>query len=125
MKLQDAKREAMLQQWREMVYQCRNSRETVATWCWNHEIPAATYYRRQKLVWEHESRKMPKKIIRPQALQPVENKLLAAIEPVPYFPTCAATEESLRITLQKGEWKLEIRNGVDVTLLHQITEVLG
>ena len=125
MKLQDAKREAMLQQWREMVYQCRNSGRTVAAWCQAHNIPAATYYRRQKLVWEHESRKLPEKIVRPQALQPAENKLPAVIEPVPYFSRSAADEKSPRITLQKGEWKLEIWNGADVTLLRQILEVLG
>lgn len=68
---------------------------------------------------------MPEKIIRGQALQPVENKLPAVIEPVPYFPTSSADEESPRITLQKGEWKLEIRNGADVILLRRILEVLG
>lgn len=125
MKLQDAKREIMLQQWREMVYQCRNSGQTVAEWCQAHNIPTATYYRRQKLVWEHESRKLPEKDVRPQVLQPVENKVPAVIEPVPYFRTSAADEASPRITLQKGEWKLEIRNGADVTLLRQILEVLG
>lgn len=125
MKLQDAKREAMLKQWREMVYQCRNSGETVAAWCQAQNIPTATYYRRQKLVWEHESGKLPEKIVRGQALQAVENKLPAVIEPVPYFPTSAADEDIPRITLEKGEWKLEIRNGADVTLLHQILEVLG
>lgn len=125
MKLQEAKREAVLQQWREMVYQCRNSGETVAAWCKAHNIPTATYYRRQKLVWEHGSRKLPEKIVRPQALQPVGNKLPSVIEPVPYFPTSAADEASPHITLQKGEWKLEIRNGADVSLLRQILEVLG
>lgn len=68
---------------------------------------------------------MPEKIVRPQALQPVENNLPAVIEPVPYFPTSTADEDIPQITLEKGEWKLEIRNGADVTLLRQIREVLG
>lgn len=36
MKLQDAKRKAILQQWWEMVQDCRNSGQTVAAWCREH-----------------------------------------------------------------------------------------
>ena len=126
MKLQDAKREAMLQQWREMVYQCRSSGQTVVVWCREHNIPVATYYRRQKLVWDQKSRNLPEKVGGQRSLQPTQNVLsAAAIEPVPYFPRNEADEASHQITLQNGEWKLEIRNGADVTLLRQILEVLG
>ena len=126
MKLQDAKREAMLQQWREMVYQCRNSGQTVEAWCREHGIPVATYYRRQKLVWEQEKEKLPVKIPRTQALQPVNNNLpTATFEAIPSFVPRAADEISnAQIVLQKGEWRLEIRNGADILLLRQILEVL-
>ena len=127
MKLQDAKREAMLQQWREMVYQCRNSGQTVEAWCREHSIPVATYYRRQKLVWEQEKEKLPAKIPRMQALQPTRNSLpTATFEAIPCSALQAADEIShAQIVLQKGEWKLEIRNGADILLLRRILEVLG
>ena len=121
MKLQDAKREAMLQQWREMVYQCRNSGQTVEVWCREHSIPVATYYRRQKQVWEQEKEKLPAKIPRTQALQSANSNLpTATFEAIPCSVPRAAD-----IVLQKGEWKLEIRNGADILLLRQILEVLG
>ena len=127
MKLQEAKREAMLQQWREMVYQCRNSGQTVEVWCREHGIPVATYYRRQKQVWEHEKEKLPAKIPRTQALQPVNSNIpTATFEAVPCSTLQTADEISnTQIVLQKGDWKLEIRNGADILLLRQILEVLG
>ena len=91
MKLQEAKREAMLQQWREMVYQCRNSGQTVEAWCREHGIPVATYYRCQKLVWEQEKEKLPAKISRMQALQSARNSLpTATFEALLYI--CAYTK---------------------------------
>ena len=127
MRLQDAKRGAMLQQWREMVYQCRNSGQTVEVWCREHGIPVATYYRRQKLVWEQEKEKLPVKIPRTQALQSANSNLpTATFEAVPCSVARAAEDISnAQIILQKGEWKLEIRNGTDILLLRQILEVLG
>ena len=127
MRLQDAKREAMLQQWREMVYQCRNSGQTVEVWCRERGIPVATYYRRQKLVWEHEKEKLPAKMSRTQALQPENSNLpTATFEAIPCSVSQAAEDISnAQIVLRKGEWKMEIRNGADILLLRQILEVLG
>lgn len=127
MKLQDAKREAKLKQWREMVYQCRNSGQTVEAWCREHGIPVATYYRRQKQVWEQEKEKLPAKIPRIQAPQPANSNLpTATFEAIPCsVPRAADDIGNARIILQKGEWKLEIRNGADILLLRQILEVLG
>ena len=126
MKLQDAKQEAMLQQWREMVYQCRNSGQTVEVWCREHGIPVATYYRRQKQVWEQEKEKLPVEIPRTQALQSANSNLpTATFEAVPCSALQAADDVSnARIILQKGEWKLEIRNGADILVLRQILEML-
>lgn len=127
MKLQDAKREAKLQQWREMVYQCRNSGQTVEAWCREYGIPVATYYRRQKQVWEQEKEKLPAKIPRMHAPQTARNNLpTATFEAIPCsVPRAADDIGNARIILQKGEWKLEIRNGADILLLRQILEVLG
>lgn len=126
MKLQDAKRETKLQQWWEMVHDCRSSGQTVAAWCREHNMSVATYYRRQKLVWDPESRKLPGKSIGSQMIQAEERQLVPVnFEPVPYHETRRADAvEAAHIILRKGEWSIEIRNGADVTLLHQVLELL-
>lgn len=126
MKLQDAKHEAMLMQWREMVQSCRSSGQSVTGWCREHNIPVTTYYRRQKQVWERDSQELPEELNRRQALQVVgENYPAAVFEAVP----CRASHPEelsgkVQITLRKGEWTLEIRNGAEGELLRQIIEVL-
>lgn len=75
MKLQEAKREAMIAQWREMVRSCRSSGETVEAWCRKQGIPTTTYYRRQKQVWEQESQGLPEKVNDVQNMQPVGSML--------------------------------------------------
>ena len=126
MKLQDAKREAILKQWREMVHDCRNSGQTVAAWCREHSMPVATYYRRQRLVWEQESRKLPVKSIGSQMIQAEERQLVPVnFEPVPYREAQQADAvEAAQIILRKGEWSIEIRNGADVMLLRHVLELL-
>ena len=126
MKLQEAKREALLQEWREMVYDCRNSGQTVSAWCRDHSMPTATYYRRQKLVWERESRKLPEKVTGAQMIQAEEKQLVPVnFEPVPYREAQQAEAvEAAQIILRKGEWSIEIRNGADVALLRQVLELL-
>lgn len=105
MKLQDAKRETILQQWREMVHDCRNSGQTVAAWCSEHSMPVAIYYHLQKLVWEQESRKLPEKSIGSQMIQTEERHLApVSIEPVPYREAQRAdAAETAQIILRKGE----------------------
>ena len=126
MKLQDAKRKAKLQEWRKMVHDCRSSGQTVAAWCREHSMPVATYYRRQRLVWEQESRKLPVKSIGSQMIQAEERQLVPVnFEPVPYREAQQADAvEAAQIILRKGEWSIEIRNGADVTLLRQVLEML-
>ena len=126
MKLQEAKREAVLQEWREMVHACRGSGQTVSAWCSEHSIPVATYYRRQKLVWEQESKKLPEKVTSAQMIRAEEKQLVPVnFEPVPYHEVQQSDAvEAAQIILRKGEWSIEIRNGADVALLRQVLELL-
>jgi hypothetical protein len=89
-------------------------------------MPVATYYRRQRLVWEQESRKLPVKSIGSQMIQAEERQLVPVnFEPVPYREAQQADAvEAAQIILRKGEWSIEIRNGADVTLLRQVLEML-
>lgn len=126
MKLQDAKRKAKMQEWRKMVHDCLSSGQTVAAWCREHSMPVATYYRRQKLVWEQESKKLPEKVAGAQMIRAEERQLVPVnFEPVPYYEVQQADAvEAAQIILRKGEWSIEIRNGADVTLLRQVLEML-
>ena len=89
-------------------------------------MPTATYYRRQKLVWERESRKLPEKVTGAQMIQAEEKQLVPVnFEPVPYREAQQAEAvEAAQIILRKGEWSIEIRNGADVALLRQVLELL-
>ena len=110
MKKQDAKREAVLQQWREMIYARCSSGHTVAGWCREHSVPVAPYCRRQELVWTQESEKLSEKSIGMQMIQAKESQLTPMnFEAIPYCdPLQAEPAEASQIILCKGEWRMEI-----------------
>ena len=126
MQLQEAKREVNLRKWREEVYNCRNSGQTVVSWCRERGITPKTYYRWQKLVWEHESSALAERAAE-------QNKLVKAgaavpcvtFEAVPLTGREAVHMPSAGITIRRGEWAVEIRGGADILLLRQIMEMLG
>lgn len=126
MQLQEAKREANLRKWREEVYNCRNSGQTVVGWCRERGITPKTYYRWQKLVWEYESSALAERA----AEQSKIAKTVAAVpsvtfEAVPLMGSESGHIPSAGITIRKGEWSVEIRGGADILLLRQILEMLG
>ena len=126
MKLQDAKREVMRMQWKEMVGKCRGSGQTVEAWCQGRNISVSTYYRRQRQVWDRESEELPAKLSGTQSLQMVSGNYPATtFEMVPHR-VCHTEEpgEDARITLHKGEWRVEIRSGAEAGLLREIIEAL-
>lgn len=59
-------------------------------------------------------------------IQAEEKQLVpVSFEPVPYRKAQQAdTVEAVQIILRKGEWRIEIRNGADATLLRQALELL-
>lgn len=125
MQLEEAKREANLRKWREGVYNCRNSGQTVAGWCRERGITPKTYYRWQKLVWEHESSAVAKRA----AEQSKFVKTGAAVAAVTFEAVPLMGGETKRMSLpeiriRRGEWAVEIRGGADILLLRQILELL-
>lgn len=126
MQLQEAKREANIRKWREEVYNCRNSGQTVARWCRERGITPKTYYRWQKQVWEHESSALAERAAE-------QNKMMKAGAAVPRVTFEAVTltgseavhMPSAGITIRRGEWAVEIRGGADMLLPRQNLEILG
>ena len=118
MELQEAKRQANICQWRQMVYECRNSGMTVAQWCQTHQISIKAYYYRQRQVWKAESTGANDSAkIGPTVLPApgfAEVKL-----PQPHTITSPASEAPA-ITIKQGKLVYEIRNGADPELLRQI-----
>lgn len=124
--MQEAKREANMRKWREEVYNCRNSGRTVVGWCRERGITPKTYYRWQKLVWEHESSALAEraseqsKLVKTGAAVPS-----VTFEAVPLIGSESVHMPSAEITIRRNEWAVEIRNGADILLLRQILEKLG
>jgi transposase-like protein len=50
MKVQRLTHEVRLQQWSNIVKECRSSGKTITAWCAEHKINTKTYYRWQQLV---------------------------------------------------------------------------
>ena len=50
MKVQTVTHEVRLQNWRELVKECRMSGKTINAWCTEHNINPKTYYHWQRLV---------------------------------------------------------------------------
>ena len=126
MRLQEAKREANLRKWREAVYNCRNSGQTVVSWCRERGITPKTYYRWQKQVWEHESKAVAERTAGQHELTRAGAAVSAvAFEAVPLVGNRLSDMSYPGITIRRGEWVIEIGRNSDMLLLRQILEVLG
>lgn len=117
MNTREVSRKYRLNQWTEIVRECRGSGQTVKTWCADHDINPKTYYYWLRRVREAAC----------QALQPLEEN--SAIVPVNIPKNAAgtdpATAESLsHITLRFGSVTLELRNNASATLIENTLRAL-
>lgn len=106
-----------LNQWTEIIRECRSSGQTVKAWCADHDINPKTYYYWLRRVREAAC----------QALQPLgENSLIVPMN----IPKSAAgtdpatTESSSNITLRFGSVTLELRNNASATLIENTLRAL-
>jgi transposase-like protein len=113
----EVSRKYRLNQWTEIVRECRNSGQTVKTWCANHDINPKTYYYWLRRVREAAC----------QALQPLgENSVIVPVNiPKNAVGTDpAAAESSSHITLWFGSVTLELRNNASATLIENTLRAL-
>ena len=149
MRLQEAKSQVKLQEWRELVYECRNSGQTIKRWCAEHGISEGTYYAGQKRVWDAEAIQLCTGVPKPVALTAgnedrtvIAAPLFSEISLVPpkaidYQPvsepiTANETETSMSsnsapdpapsIVVRKGKFTLEVRNDVNLALLQLVLD---
>ena len=149
MRLQEAKSQVKLQEWRQLVYECRNSGQTIKRWCTEHGISEGTYYAGQKRVWDAEAIQLctgiPESVTLPVGDEDrtvITAPLFSEISLVPptaidYQPvsepiTANETETSMSsnsapdpapsIVVRKGKFTLEVRNDVNLALLQQVLD---
>lgn len=149
MRLQEAKSQVKLQEWRQLVYECRNSGQTIKRWCAEHGISEGTFYARQKRVWDAEAIQLCTGVPEPVELpagdedrtvitalsfsevslvpsEPIECQPDA--EPIPAnetettTPAPSAPDHAPSIVVRKGKFTLEVRNDVNLALLQLVLD---
>lgn len=149
MRLQEAKSQVKLQEWRELVYECRNSGQTIKRWCAEHGISEGTYYAGQKRVWDAEKVQLCTEVPESVALptrdedrtvitalsfsevslipsKPIERQLDAESMPANETETTtsapSAPDHAPSIVVRKGKFTLEVRNDVNLALLQLVLD---
>lgn len=104
MEIEKLNQRTRLQEWAEMVSQCRNSGKTVAVWCAEYGMSTKTYYYRLKRVCmaipEASTRSMP--VVRE------EEPVFAELEPVEQV-----AQRKAFISVQIGSIEVRIPNGAE------------
>jgi len=106
MELQKTKHQLALEKWETCIRECRNSGQTVKSWCAENGIKPQTYYRWQKLVCEAGTTD--------GLAQATENEGFAEYHPIAPKNTPAAKSISAgSVVIHLACGKVEIQNGAD------------
>ena len=103
MDIQKLNKSGRLNEWAQMISQCRNSGKTVSAWCAEHGINTKTYYYRLKRVCET----IPEAV--GQSLPPGEEEPTFA----EVTPSGQYGKRDAAITVRFGNTEIEIRNGAE------------
>ena len=103
---------ARLEQWQQLVYDCRHSGMTVRAWCAQNGVSEKTYFYRQRKVWEATQPRTANP-------QPPSQPSLPAIIPcaAPIAPAGQGSAAAPAIVLRSGTWTVEVAAGGDPELL--------
>lgn len=99
--LQTLNKQNKAAQWAERIAECRNSGQTVKTWCKEHDISEPTYYKWQRQLFEAAK---------------------AAQEPqfVEVTPVQASCVEDAAVTVRIAGMEAVIQNGVDTAIVETV-----
>lgn len=120
MELRKVKHELQLNEWRNLVYECRNSGQTIRAWCQDHHIATQTYYRWQRAVWDAGEHNLPEILKRQSVVKLDETPVFAecpSLAPIQSAP--AAT-----VVLRLNTATLEIQNGVHPQTIEMILKAV-
>ena len=105
--LNQAKHEAMLEEWRERIRECRNSGLRICEWCKKNGVNRKTYYRWQREIWEMECKKTGIEAVKQAEIQFSEIPNIY-LEP---------EKKAACISVQKNGWTIEIQNHANPELV--------
>jgi hypothetical protein len=120
MELRKVKYELNLDEWRKLVYECRNSGQTIRAWCEDHHISTQTYYRWQRAVWDAGKHTLPELSKQQSVVMRDENAVFAEYPlPAPIQSVPAAA-----VVLRLNTITLEIQNGVHPQTIETIIKAV-
>lgn len=106
MELQKVKHELKMEEWRKLIYECRNSGQTIKSWCKERHICPQTYYRWQRTIWDAGTQNLPEMSKSQSVIKQDETTVFAECQiPAPVQSISAA------VILHLGSATLEIQNG--------------
>lgn len=113
--LNEAKHEAKLAEWREVVRECRNSGMKVKHWCKQNGINRKTYYNWQKQVWEAETEKHKNELAKPTEIRFAEVKNIIVED----------ERKTRSISIEKAGWRVELENDANPAIVSLIIEMVA
>lgn len=108
MELQKVKHELKVEEWRRLIYECRNSGQTIRTWCKERHISTQTYYRWQRAVWDAETQNLLEGAKQQSAMTQDETAVFAECR----MPAPVQSAPAAAVILHLNTITLEIQNGV-------------
>lgn len=107
MELQKVKHELKVEEWRKLISECRNSGQTIGTWCKERRISPQTYYRWQRTVWDAGTQNLLERSKRQSVMMQDETAVFAECR----IPTPVQSASAASIILRLNTVTLEIQNG--------------
>lgn len=108
MELQKVKHELKVEEWRKLIYECRNSGQTIRAWCNERHISPQTYYRWQRSIWDAGTQNL----LETSKRQPVMNQEETAVFAECLIPASVQSAPAAAVILRLDTVTLEIQNGV-------------
>lgn len=141
MKVQTAKRMLRLQEWAVQINACQRSGLRVREWCEQQGIKVKTYYNRMRRVREEILESANTGAGAPNALMAVGeqirpymdeklsvyigNKISKRTETPVFAPAPVPAPRSAAVTVQLGEYAVDIQNGADESIVEQVLRLMA
>jgi len=110
-------RQYRLQQWTEIILECRSSGQTTSAWCAEHQINVKSYYYWLKRVRTAACEALP-------AIHSGNSQFVPLNLPVPETAV-GPSGSSCPILLRVGTVTLEIHNGASAALIENTLKAIG
>ena len=113
--LNSAKHASKMAEWRNRIWECRNSGQTIKEWCRENHICVKTYYKWQRIIWDAETEN--------RFIEPVKTETIQFAEvPQIRFETDSKQAD---IVIRKGEWRIELQNNANPAIISQVMQMVA